>query len=349
MISVILCTARNNFPIIGLPKLHIFEPTFKSLKEQTFKDFELILVDALYPQRKGFVEKGWGFPIKYVPPHPNHRFWLDNKRWNIAGMLNSAILHVDGDLIVRIDDCSQFTPDFLQRFWDGYRRGVWPMAMHIRFLEGKPAYLNKEYLEKGYEAKYSETFENNGRTEILKRVYGMDGLVRDSRYPIVKAKGGRMIAHPDWYYGYSSLNLEAAIKVNGWDERFDSSKSLEDSDMGNRLVMAGYKNMFQLDVNHQVVEHEHLPISEDIIAPNSKPIVCNYAVLLSNRMKNRWRANSEKLSEEDVEFIIGESLKPPCSPKPNFYLDDCRGEMFKKWLTYGQSHMFDLRAERLEI
>jgi glycosyltransferase involved in cell wall biosynthesis len=348
MISCILCTARHDFPIIGLSSIHIFEPTLQSLEKQSFKDFELIIVDALYPERKEWIERTkWSFPIKYVPVHPNHRFWLDHKRWNICGALNTAILHAEGELLVRIDDCSEFDASFLQKFWDGYRNGYFPLAMHVRYLEGKPARFDKEYMEKGYEAKYSVTLEKDERAKILYRLYGDEGLVRDTRYPIVKSRGGRMIAPPDWYYGYSSMSLEAALKINGYNELMDADKSQEDQECGLRLTMAGYRNMFSLDVDHQVIEHEHLPIPSDVVTPNQGNIKCNYALFLLSKNENRWKANSQKLTEDEVEFVRQESLKPPCSPRPNFYEDDCRGKLFDLWLS-GQN-LFDLREESLSL
>jgi len=56
MISCILCTARSDYPILGLEDVYIFEPTFKSLEKQKFKEFELIVVDALYPSRMKWIE-----------------------------------------------------------------------------------------------------------------------------------------------------------------------------------------------------------------------------------------------------------------------------------------------------
>jgi len=346
-ISVLLCTARSDFPIINLPDLHIFNPTFNALLGQTFKDFEVILVDSLFPRRQKWLNKDWRFPVKYVPVHPNHRFWLDHKRWNICGSLNTAILSAEGELLVRIDDASEFESTFLQKFWDGYRSGYFPMAMHIRYLGGKPARFDKEYMEKGYEAKYSETLEKDERVKILYRLYGDEGLIRDTRYPIVKARGGKMIAPTDWYYGYSSVSLDAALKINGYNELFDGDKSLEDADCGLRLTMAGYKDMFSLDVGHQVIEHEHLPIPSDVVAPNQGNIKCNYALFLLSKNKNRWRANSQKLTEEELEFIRTESLRSPCSPKPNFYADDCRGSLWDLWVSH--QNIFDLKEERLLV
>jgi len=279
----------------------------------------------------------------------NHRFPMDNRRWNICGSLNTAIIHASGELLVRLDDCSEFSSDYAQRFWDGYQSGYFPCAQHVRFLEGKPAYLNDEYRKRGYESSTSVNYgcknalEHN-RDEILKKIYGEGGLIRDTRYEIVKKEGGRKIAPPEWYYGYSSVSLEAALKVNGWDELFDFDKSLEDSDMGSRLSMAGYKDKFLLDVNHQVIEHEHQPISDKVVDNTVKPVKCNYSIYLVNRKKNKWRANSSILSKKEVEFIRGESLKPPCSPTPNFYDDNCNGKMFDIWLK--NQPIFDLKEER---
>jgi len=348
-ISVILPTARDTYgSIIGLD-LNLFEPTLRSLKKQKFKDFELVLVDGLYDIRpnlfKGdpFNAKKFDFPIKHIPIYPNHRFWLNQKRWNVCGTLNSGIISADGELLVRIDDASEFDEGFLQRFWDGYQSGYFPLAMHTRYRDGKQAYYNEVYRKKGYDFAREET----DRKLILDKIYDEGDPVRDTRWSIVESRGGRMIGPEQWFYGYSSLSLEAALKVNGFNELFDGDKGQEDQEMGLRLYMAGYNGLFLLDVNHWVIEHEHEPISAEIITSDKRNIKCNYAIFLLNKNKKRWRANSEKLTEEDLEFIRAESLKPPCSPRPNFYDEDCEGELFNLWASH--QPVFNLREERLEV
>ncbi len=345
-ISVILPTARENFPIIEEPELHMLEITINSLMKQTFTDFEMIVVDALHDTREFPFDKVT-FPVKHVPVNPNHRFWLERKRWNVCGALNTGILNAEGELIVRIDDCSEFEKTFLEDIWKVYENGLWLQAMHIRFLGGKPARFDAKYREKGYEAKYSITSEPKDRFNMLKKMYGEDGIIRDTRYPIVVESGGKMIAPYQWMYGYSVFTLEAALKTNGFDELFDGDKSQEDQDFGSRLELAGYKDLLLLDVDHQVIEHEHIPISEELISRDQKPIKCNYAIFLLNRRKRRWRANSDNLTKEDLEYIRLESLKPPCSPKPDFYDENCEGELWKLWAS--NQPIFDLREERLDI
>lgn len=348
-ISVILCTARDDFPLIGLPDVRLFEPTLRSLCNQSFKDFELILVDALYEDRcKTNDFSKLPFLVKHVPPHPNHRFWLDRKRWSVAGMLNTGILYAEGELLVRCDDCSQFSQDFLQRFWEGYEKGFFPLAMHTRYRGGVQAYYTEEYRQQGYEFQR----EKPDRQQVLEKFYGKGQPIRDTRWPVVEQGGGRMIASPIWYYGYSSMSLEAALKVNGYNEAFDGSKSLEDCDMGSRLSMAGYVNLFLLDVNHWVIEHEHEAIPPDVIAPDAKPMVCNYGIYLFNESRGRWRANSERLTLQDCDWIR-RAICPRCGNRERclgeyfhgkFFIDD---EDLNVWLE-GQ-RVFDLREERMRI
>ena len=345
-VSVVTPTARDDYSILGQPCLHYLESTMKSLANQTFKDFELVLVDALHDSRD-YDFSGLPFPVKHVPVHPNHRFWLDRKRWSVCASLNTGIIHSEGELIVRIDDCSEFDSGYLERCWKKYLEGFFLLGMHIRYHAGKPARVNKDYLEKGYEAKYSETFEPADRKELLRQLYGDEGLVRDSRFPRVEARGGQMMAFRSWMYGYSSFPLEVALKVNGFDENFDGDKSIEDQDFGNRIWMAGYSDRFLLDVNHTVIEHEHKSVPEEVITPGLKPIKCNYALYLINGRKGRFKANVDDLTEEDYQFVIDESLKPPCSPTPSFYEDDCAGELFRAWKD--RRPVFNLREERLNI
>lgn len=342
-ISVILATAREDYPIIGLPQIHMLEPTIESLKIQTFQDFELIVVDALHAERPGLFQEGsfradrLPFPVRHVPIASDHRFWADRRRWNVCGSLNTGILHANGELLVRIDDCSEFDESFLRRFWQGYQEGFWPCAMHIRFLEGKPARLNDRYREIGLEASYQRP---------LKELYGENGLVRDTRYDLVKKEGGRKIGPPEWFYGYSSMPLSAALKVNGFDELFDGNKGLEDCDMGSRLSMAGFENKFLLDVDHQVIEHEHKSIPERLIDSAAKPIKCNYSIYLLHRNQRKWKANSKRLSTADIDFVRRNSLEPPCTPagSAHMYEDDCQGPTFDLWARH--QPRFDLREER---
>jgi glycosyltransferase involved in cell wall biosynthesis len=345
MISIVIATARDNYPIIGLPSVFILEPTFHSLEKQSFQNFEVIVVDALYPEKQeGIKSRKWSFPIKYVPVHTNHRFWLNRSSWNIAGMLNTALLYAEGELIVRMDDCSE-APDerYLQKFWDSYQNGYFALAMHTRYRGGKQAYYNEEYRREGYEI----AREPASRKDILLNFFKEGEPIRDTRWLTVETQS-RMVAPPEWFYGFSSFSLEAALKVNGFNELFDGVKGQEDQDFGIRLNMAGYKNIFLLDKDLWVIEHEHLPC----VVKSPEPFKCNYGLIQYEQVKGLFKANSWKLTLEDCEWIR-RNICPKClnynrclkeTLKGQFYVD---GELFRLWLENQQ--VFDLRMERLEV
>jgi hypothetical protein len=247
-----------------------------------------------------------------------------------------------------MDDCSE-APDenYLRRFWEGYRSGYFPMAMHVRYLEGMLARVNEEYLERGYEATYAVLPEDEDRKLLLERLYGRNGIVRDTRWPTVE-KHGRVIAPPEWFYGFSSFSLEVALKVNGFNELFDGQKGLEDVEFGERLVTAGYKNMFLLDKDLWVIEHEHLPC----VVKSPEPYKCNYGIIQYEQTKGLFRANTWKLTMEDCEWIR-QKICPKClnygrclneTLRGQFYVDN---ELFRTWLE--SQRTFDLRLERLEL
>lgn len=347
-ISIILTTARDNFSIIGLPDTHILGPCIESLIKQTFKDFELIVVDSLINYRPNMFKGDpfkVEFDVKHVPVHPNHRYWFDRGMWNFNGALNTAIINSEGELIVKLDDCCQFKEDYLQLIWEEYQSGYFPLAMHTRYRNGRQAYYDEKYVTEGYDIN-APGADPEERLKVLNRLYSKGDPVRCSRWPIVEKTGGRMIAPHNWFYGYSAFTLKSALTVNGYDENMDPEKAIEDVDMGSRLEMAGYKNMFLLDTKLWTIEHEHSPISKKAITYNGLPCKCNYALYLLNRMKNRWRANSDKLTDKDLEFVREESFRPPCSPTPNFYADDMKGELWNTWVS--RQPIFDLREERFD-
>jgi len=107
-----------------------------------------------------------------------------------------------------------------------------------------------------------------------------------------------------------------------------------------------------LDVDLQIIEHEHGPIQENIIARNVKTMKCNYALYLLNRARRTWRTNSIVLSRGDCDWIR-EKQCPTCGNYERckkeelggrFWTDDALLTEFLK----GQ-RIFDLREEALSL
>jgi glycosyltransferase involved in cell wall biosynthesis len=108
-ISIILPTMRFG----GL------DIVFSSLENQTFKDFELILVDDLYDYRKDIVaEKAKQYSVKYKHITP-----LINKLpvQSQGHAVNSGIVNASGDVILLVTDYRYFMPDMLKKHADFHK------------------------------------------------------------------------------------------------------------------------------------------------------------------------------------------------------------------------------------
>lgn len=340
-VTVILCTARDDYAIVGLPNTHIFDLTLESLKQQTFKDFELIIVDALKNERKYFLDKSFPFPIKHITPKPS--IWDKLGCWRVCTQFNTGLVYAEGELIVRIDDCSSFGPEYLEKVWNWYKRGYFAQALVI-YHHGKEPMINNEETKKLYATTFTspavegETYKEVG--DKLDMLFKPGEIIKDSRWRFVEGKGVAYGNMENWWYGYGAISMDAIMKINGYDERFDGKKSLEEVDVGSRLAMAGYSNLV-LDESLTIVEHLHGPPSKRAIFYKGKPACCNYAILILNRNKKRFRANSDLLTEEDLKFIWEETCRSPCSHKGG---KDYDYEMFKTWSQH--QPIFDLRKER---
>lgn len=112
-ISVGMFTTKEDYCIIGYPKVHMFEYLIDSLRKQTYRDFELIIADALYEQRKDyFKDHKEKFEIKHVPMKPN--IWLERGYWAISASRNTCILHATGDAVAFLGDAVAILPNYLE-------------------------------------------------------------------------------------------------------------------------------------------------------------------------------------------------------------------------------------------
>jgi glycosyltransferase involved in cell wall biosynthesis len=350
-VSLVLCTARDDYPMIDLPDTHLFQPTLDSLERQTFQDFELVVSDCRYEHRPCFKDNEfrghrYDFPIKHVPVKP-YSPWLQRGMWGGACARNRGIIAADDDceLLIFLDDCCEFNPDFIELYWKWYQKGYFAMALAIYHKGGELVYTKQLSRAERLDPRGMDWYKD---PDLARKIFTEDEPIRDSRWRYVEnAPNGVLRVNGDLYYGYSSCSMEAILRVNGWDENFDGDKSLADVDLGWRLEMAGYRD-FILDRRLIVVENFHHPIPRDTIWYEGRPVRQNYNLMVLNRRKGRYRANSYQLTEEDLNFVRRLAWMDPKVPKdvPIYQPEDPEYELQRWW--FENPPVFDLRELRLE-
>jgi len=346
-ISYITITVKDDFPFFGRPNLHVFEPTLESLKRQTLADIEWVNVDAQYARRKDyFKDLDLPFTVKHVPAQPN--IWLEHKFPGISTQYNKGIIHADGELLFFADDTFMFNSDLFENLWVRYLRGYFPWAWYLHdwscstkdvlktYGQGIGAIdLGLDYSFSGYTGKY---------------------VVPDQRHEYLKEKEVYFNPPWTWWCCCSSVSLEAMLKINGFDQRFDGDKSLMDVDVGSRLDMARYGIRAVLFRDLFLVR----AASTYSLFKTTPSIKCNYGLVEHSRGSRRYKANCVPLSDYDIQWI-----KKVCCQKVCSRIDFCKKNhpwqypfehkagykghwSEKKWFNFWKEHqeLIDLENER---
>ena len=352
-ISFVIITARNNYPYIGRPDLYIFEPMIESLKNQTMKDFELIIVDTLYDERKDyFKDKDLPFKVKHVPASPN--VWHNEGFPGICTQYNKGIIYADGELIFFTGESYMFVPEFCDRLWNHYNEGYIPLAWYFIDHTFSPdvvtASENQKIAYPVIESKLPDDIS-----------YNMSGYVGNKisieHRPLLAFKNGEDVykAPWEWFFGCSSAPIEAMLKINGFDQRFDGDRSLLDCDVGSRLELAGFNN-FALFKDSFIIR-----LPTDTHTWNTKlpkddiTIKCNLPLIHWSRNSNHYVANDHQNIDEDIKWCKEEYCAKQCQIRELCKKDHpwqypfehtfnevykCKAE--KKWFDFWRTHQIKI-------
>ncbi len=349
-ISLVMITARTDYPYVGRPDLKIFEPTIESFKAQTMMDFELIIVDHLYDQRKDyFKDRNLPFKVKHVPAHPN--LWHDVGLPGICTQYNKGIIYADGELIYFMGEGYLFIPEYCENLWKHYKEGyipfVWYFYDNTWISEGvKPvndvsAFDHIHYNILGYTGK-NISHEHRSLTAFK----GNDNEVYRAPW--------------EWFFGCSSAPLQAMLKINGFNQQCDGDRMLLDCDVGSRLQLAGFEKfaLFR-DLYTIRIWPDSNKWNPKLVKGGSATIKCNLPIIHWSRYHNRFRANDYELTDEDIRWIKEEYCGQQCLLR-----EQCKNEhpwqypfehkagygyqCEKKWFDFWRTHQekIDLAVER---
>ena len=308
-VSFIMITAREDFPYLNRPDLHVFEPTLESFKKQTNHEFEWIIVDVLYDQRKDyFADKDLPFKVKHIPAKPN--LWIEEGFPGISTQYNKGIIYADGELLFFWGDSHIAIPEFADNLWRYYQQGYFPLAWYL---------YDQTFSEPLHT---SEKLDAQTAKEKFKIMYPDQDLASPIPYDILGYTGKKVsIEHryttafkePNqtvfpapwlWWFGCSSASLEAMLKINGFNQNFDGDRMLLDCDVGSRLDLAGYGLRLAL---FKDVFLARIPTDTRYWNTTQKKqgitIKCNYPFIWYARFFKQCKANTEVLTDADIKWI----------------------------------------------
>ena len=331
-ITVLIYTARDDYPYVGKAEAwHCFEPFLRTLADQTFRDFELVLVDALWETRPDwFRDHPQPFPVKHVPSKPN--YWQERGRCGLSAQINRGFIWADGQYIWMGAENNLYPPHHLALVAELCRSGKVPSAWYGS--ADRDCLINGAHEGKGVPGPCPDiSFDIHGFTrENLCTMDHRSARFVDDPSLIISP------CHHQHYYGYSAIPLNVAVAVNGFDELMDGVKALQDCDFGDRIVRAGCSLVMHR--NLYVVEPPTKPESGTEVGygggiRNMTSFQCNYAILLHNQLTGR-RVNTP-LPPGYVEDVQKSVCRGVCPIQ-----EKCRGG------TIGESPMYPFCAGERE-
>jgi hypothetical protein len=231
-------------PVMRLGGLDIM---FSSLANQTFKDFELILIDNIYEYRKQIVEekaKQCTFQYKHFPPSVN-KFPIHN----MGAMYNHAILQCQGEIILFTSDYRYFMPWSIQKHADfhrahgdnaGYAPGT-KFVLPQQLKCGVPSYgtnyiqymndLKDNKLEKYMWSIYENEFTNHGPDPSAWKEIGKE-MGHD---PKVHIAPETEISPLLFFLQTESIKTKVVLQANGINEEMDGAPNYQDIEFSHRL------------------------------------------------------------------------------------------------------------------
>lgn len=275
LFSVIVTTCRGDKPFLHKPDWHVLDKIVENCEKQTFRDFELIIVDLCWDLRMEWSEGlgDMGFPILHIPDRST--IFRDLSLVRISASRNTGLIYARGDAVIFSDDGQEWSETAFELLKPWAENGA-----------GSTCRLHRD--------------NGNGPIEVDSRwvAYSIDGTLKTK---VVLADGVGYLGGT-----LSMVPTKKMVECNGWDEMFDGARQLEDSDMARRLGATGLK--MALEGHASVTEYSHNPCSGHIhrCGLDAK---CNgsYIYPIWKAQPDRVVANDRILTDDELDmFMPGE-------------------------------------------
>lgn len=241
------------------PFLSVIVPTMRvgginilldSLERQTFRDFELVLVDGLHAQRDVAVHRyasdaRMRNAIKHLAPSPN-----PFPNCAFCAYANAGIAAARGEVLVFAVDYSRLPPDLLQKHADFHRADTTQRAG----LMGPHRYVglaaSRNFV--GYAGHEVDRYEADVKSGAQQGHLIHVGVALDTPAEATRADGGITVSWdadpklrlppgpitPNFFHAKNeSVRREHALAIGGFDTDLDGAHLYQDSDFADRLTV----------------------------------------------------------------------------------------------------------------
>lgn len=270
----------------------------QSLRNQSFKEFEFVLVDELYWLRRDMVKDyiGNSFPLKHIPPREVSKVTMS------AHAHNDGIMHSEGELLYYLSDYVYLHPDCLKRHWEIYQKYgpkviiSGPLIYFYPFLSDNSSKLKlavnyqgsvvkfKDYADLAIKENLLSVLENKFEPEWpsslmpdprIRNVCNMPlelYLWECTEHYLLSLDPSCHKFH--WWAGVNdSAPLEAMLDLNGFNENLDGEYGGHiDGDISARLMSSGYRFLIDTKVPAMVLPKTSLRAKGEKIEGKNVPM-----------------------------------------------------------------------------
>lgn len=269
-VTVLLITVRPDQAYLEHPSWHVIGKVVEDLNKQTFRDFELVVVDGVPPNHRGFPADKCpepNFEFRHIAPKEN--LWTRNRKTNICNYRNTGLAVARGELVLNLDDCCFLPPIYVELFWRAW-------SEHRICL--------------------SATWPHNGDQRIPRNDILNPKAAYVQKQPCIRGE----------VFGFSSYPLEMAIQLNGYDEAYDGGMGLEDIDWGCRLADFGLRHHFAYIPGFRLFDQKPLRESPAIDDHHPYAKCCNAAWQTQQVWRTTSKANlAQDWNEEALKRLLG--------------------------------------------
>ncbi len=252
-------------------KLRELELVLSALKEQTEKDFEVIIADdGSGAEIEDFINafrKDFGYEITFITQ--------EDKGFRKNKILNEAIKVSKSDYLIFLDcDCVPH-PDFIKGHAESAEKNTVLIGRRVHLGEKLSGMLNRDFIT-------TKSFKRLSRKAFLDSFRAGDSTIAAEEGLLVRNKFLRSVTKSknNHIVGCNfSVWKEMMLKINGFDENYVGAGIGEDTDVEYRLGLTGAK--FKSVRNLAVVFH--------LYHPKTKEANTNYDYFHKNvKLKNEF-------------------------------------------------------------